>query len=116
MRLGFGTTKPCHRMWREMLGYYLTGCFEGSCCVAFVITKDVNGPFSAGACLMSNGLNLFKPFITVPFKYLFENTIEGVIYDILNNKKQVIATVMGDNQNPADAAEEILQRINELRY
>jgi SWI/SNF-related matrix-associated actin-dependent regulator 1 of chromatin subfamily A len=47
---------------------------------------------------------------------IFENTIEGVIYDILNNKKQVIATVMGDNQHPADAAEEILQRINELRY
>jgi SWI/SNF-related matrix-associated actin-dependent regulator of chromatin subfamily A-like protein 1 len=46
---------------------------------------------------------------------IFENTIEGVIYDILNNKKQVIATVMGDNQHPADAAEEILQRINNLR-
>ena len=43
---------------------------------------------------------------------IFENTIEGIIYDILNNKKQVIATVMGDNQHPADAAEEILQRIN----
>ena len=47
---------------------------------------------------------------------IFENTIEGIIYDILNNKKQVIATVMGDNQHPADTAEEILQRINELRY
>ncbi len=47
---------------------------------------------------------------------IFENTIEGIIYDILNNKKQVIATVMGDNQNSANAAEEILQRINELRY
>ena len=46
---------------------------------------------------------------------IFENTIEGVIYDILNNKKQVIATVMGDNMNPADAAEEILKRINDLR-
>jgi SWI/SNF-related matrix-associated actin-dependent regulator 1 of chromatin subfamily A len=46
---------------------------------------------------------------------IFENTIEGVIYDILNNKKQVIATVMGDDQHPADAAEEILQRINNLR-
>jgi SWI/SNF-related matrix-associated actin-dependent regulator 1 of chromatin subfamily A len=46
---------------------------------------------------------------------IFENTIEGIIYDILNNKKQVIATVMGDNLNPADAAEEILQRINKLR-
>jgi SWI/SNF-related matrix-associated actin-dependent regulator 1 of chromatin subfamily A len=46
---------------------------------------------------------------------IFENTIEGIIYDILNNKKQVIATVMGDNQNTADAAEEILKRINEMR-
>ena len=47
---------------------------------------------------------------------IFENTVEGIIYDILNNKKQVIATVMGDNQNPADTAEEILQRINNLRH
>jgi SWI/SNF-related matrix-associated actin-dependent regulator 1 of chromatin subfamily A len=46
---------------------------------------------------------------------IFENSIEAIIYDILNNKKQVIATVMGDNQNPADAAEEILKRINHLR-
>jgi SWI/SNF-related matrix-associated actin-dependent regulator 1 of chromatin subfamily A len=46
---------------------------------------------------------------------IFENTIEGIIYDILNNKKQVIATVMGDNQNPSDAAEEILNRINQMR-
>ena len=46
---------------------------------------------------------------------IFENTIEGVIYDILNNKKQVIATVMGDNLGGSDVAEEILRRINELR-
>ena len=46
---------------------------------------------------------------------IFENTIEGIIYDILNNKKQVIATVMGDNQNTTDAAEEILKRIQEMR-
>ena len=46
---------------------------------------------------------------------IFEITIEGIIYDILNNKKQVIATVMGDNSNPADTAEEILKRINHLR-
>jgi SWI/SNF-related matrix-associated actin-dependent regulator 1 of chromatin subfamily A len=46
---------------------------------------------------------------------IFENTIEGIIYDILNNKKQVIATVMGDNQNSGDVAEEILKRINEMR-
>jgi SWI/SNF-related matrix-associated actin-dependent regulator 1 of chromatin subfamily A len=46
---------------------------------------------------------------------IFENTIEGIIYDILHNKKQVIATVMGDNQNTADAAEEIMTKINSLR-
>jgi SWI/SNF-related matrix-associated actin-dependent regulator 1 of chromatin subfamily A len=46
---------------------------------------------------------------------LFENTIEGIIYDILNNKKQVIATVMGDNIESSDYVEEILQRINRLR-
>jgi SWI/SNF-related matrix-associated actin-dependent regulator 1 of chromatin subfamily A len=47
---------------------------------------------------------------------LFENTIEGIIYDILQNKKQVISTVMGDNiQNDGDIAEQILNRINENR-
>jgi SWI/SNF-related matrix-associated actin-dependent regulator 1 of chromatin subfamily A len=47
---------------------------------------------------------------------IFENTIEGIIYDILNKKKHVIATVMGDNNGPADYVEEILQKINEHRY
>jgi len=45
---------------------------------------------------------------------IFENTIEGVIYDIINEKKRVIATVMGDFQNPSDAAEEIMNRINKV--
>jgi SWI/SNF-related matrix-associated actin-dependent regulator 1 of chromatin subfamily A len=47
---------------------------------------------------------------------IYQNTIENIIYDIVNNKKKVIATVMGDNLNLADTAEEILQRINKLRY
>jgi SWI/SNF-related matrix-associated actin-dependent regulator 1 of chromatin subfamily A len=47
---------------------------------------------------------------------IFDNSIEAVIYDMVNAKKQVISTVMGDNQDNGDAAEEILQRINELRY
>ena len=47
---------------------------------------------------------------------IYENTIEAVIYDILNAKKQVIATVMGDNLDTGDVAEEILKRINELRH
>ena len=46
---------------------------------------------------------------------IFENTIEGIIYDILNQKKQVIATVMGDNINSTDFVEEILNKINEMR-
>jgi SWI/SNF-related matrix-associated actin-dependent regulator 1 of chromatin subfamily A len=47
---------------------------------------------------------------------LFENTIEGVIYDILNNKKRVISTVMGDNvTDGGDTAEEILNKINKNR-
>lgn len=46
---------------------------------------------------------------------LFENTIEGVIYDILSAKKKVIATVMGDNLNDADFVEEIMNKINEMR-
>jgi SWI/SNF-related matrix-associated actin-dependent regulator 1 of chromatin subfamily A len=45
---------------------------------------------------------------------LFENTIEGVIYDILNKKKEIIRTVMGDQipENVGDVAEEILNLIN----
>ena len=46
---------------------------------------------------------------------IFDNSIEAVIYDMVNAKKQVIATVMGDNQNSGDVAEEILKRINEMR-
>ncbi len=46
---------------------------------------------------------------------LFDNTIEGIIYDIINAKKQVIATVMGDNQDTSEAAEQILNKINDLR-
>jgi SWI/SNF-related matrix-associated actin-dependent regulator 1 of chromatin subfamily A len=48
---------------------------------------------------------------------LFENTIEGAIYDILNNKKRIINTVMGDGiiENPGDVAEEILKLINKRR-
>lgn len=46
---------------------------------------------------------------------IFDNTLEGIIYDIINAKKQVIATVMGDNMDSGDTAEEIMKRINELR-
>ena len=44
---------------------------------------------------------------------IFENTIEGVIYDILNKKKKIIGTVMGDEvQDSGDVVEEILKLIN----
>lgn len=44
---------------------------------------------------------------------IFENTIEGVIYDILNKKKKIIGTVMGDEvQDTGDVVEEILNLIN----
>ena len=48
---------------------------------------------------------------------LFENTIEGAIYDILNRKKEIIRTVMGDGvtENTGDIVEEILNLINKRR-
>ena len=48
---------------------------------------------------------------------LYENTIEGAIYDILNRKKEIIRTVMGDEQpeNSGDVVEEILTLINKRR-
>jgi SWI/SNF-related matrix-associated actin-dependent regulator 1 of chromatin subfamily A len=48
---------------------------------------------------------------------LFDNTIEGAIYDILNHKKKIIGTVMGDeiSENVGDVVEEILNLINKRR-
>jgi SWI/SNF-related matrix-associated actin-dependent regulator 1 of chromatin subfamily A len=46
---------------------------------------------------------------------IFENTIEGIIYDILNNKKRIIATVMGDAPDETNIVEEILNSINQRR-
>jgi SWI/SNF-related matrix-associated actin-dependent regulator 1 of chromatin subfamily A len=48
---------------------------------------------------------------------LFENTIEGAVYDILNHKKKIISTVMGDeiSENVGDVVEEILSLINKSR-
>jgi SWI/SNF-related matrix-associated actin-dependent regulator 1 of chromatin subfamily A len=48
---------------------------------------------------------------------LYENTIEGAVYDILNRKKEIIRTVMGDEQpeNVGDVVEEILSLINKRR-
>lgn len=46
---------------------------------------------------------------------VFINTIENVIYDILNKKKKIIGTVMGDEiQDTGDVVEEILKLINKI--
>ena len=46
---------------------------------------------------------------------IFENTIEGAIYDILIKKKNIFETVMGDNLDSADFIEEVMNRINTRR-
>ena len=44
---------------------------------------------------------------------IFENTIEGIIYNILTNKKNIFETVMGDNEGRGDVMEEILNMISQ---
>jgi SWI/SNF-related matrix-associated actin-dependent regulator 1 of chromatin subfamily A len=46
---------------------------------------------------------------------IFDNTVEGIIYDILKKKKEIFQTVMGDNIANGDYVEEILQLINNWR-
>lgn len=48
---------------------------------------------------------------------IFENTIEGVGYDILSKKKHIIGIVMGDSSNndPTDTVEEIINLIQKNR-
>lgn len=47
---------------------------------------------------------------------IFINTIENIIYDMVNIKKQNIETVMGDNlNNTGDIVEEIMNKINSLK-
>jgi SWI/SNF-related matrix-associated actin-dependent regulator 1 of chromatin subfamily A len=48
---------------------------------------------------------------------LFENTIEGAIYDILTRKKKIISTVMGDDLllDEGSAIEEMLNMISSNR-
>ncbi len=46
---------------------------------------------------------------------IFENSIEGIIYNILNKKKNIFETVMGDNEGKGDVMEEILNMISEKR-
>jgi len=49
------------------------------------------------------------------FYPIFENTIEGIIYDILSKKKNVFETVMGDNENKGDVVSEILSQIQDSK-
>jgi hypothetical protein len=46
---------------------------------------------------------------------IFDNTVEGIIYDILKKKKSIFETIMGDNANSMDSVEEIMNLINEMR-
>ena len=50
---------------------------------------------------------------------IFDNTIEGIVYDILKKKKNIFEIVMGDkineNQNDGDMVGEILKSINSQR-
>jgi SWI/SNF-related matrix-associated actin-dependent regulator 1 of chromatin subfamily A len=46
---------------------------------------------------------------------IFENTIEGIIYDIIIKKKNIISTVMGDNLDKADFVAEIMNSIHSRR-
>jgi len=46
---------------------------------------------------------------------IFDNTIEGVIYNILQKKKNIFETVMGDNLSKGDIVEEIMNLINTKR-
>jgi SNF2 family DNA or RNA helicase len=49
---------------------------------------------------------------------IFDNTIEGIVYDILQKKKNIFETIMGDRISTEDngtTASEILDRINNLR-
>jgi hypothetical protein len=46
---------------------------------------------------------------------IFDNTIEGIIYDIVNAKKKIISTVMGDDEDKGNTLEEILHTISQRK-
>ena len=46
---------------------------------------------------------------------IFENTVEGAVYDILTRKKNIISQVMGDNLDTGDVVQEIMNIINNIR-
>ena len=77
--------------------------------LSFVPAEHAQGEDRAYRYGQKNNVLVYYP--------IFENTIEGVIYDILNKKKKVIGTVMGDevSDNAGDVVEEILDLINRGR-
>ena len=75
--------------------------------ISFVPSDMAQGEDRAYRYGQKNNVLIYYP--------IFDNSIEAVIYDMVNAKKQVIATVMGDNQDNGDVAEEILKRIQEMR-
>jgi SWI/SNF-related matrix-associated actin-dependent regulator 1 of chromatin subfamily A len=45
---------------------------------------------------------------------IFDNTIEGIIYDMLTKKKNIFETVMGDNIDKSEFVYEVMKSINSL--
>ena len=45
---------------------------------------------------------------------IFDNTVERIIYNIVEKKKRIIDTVMGDNISEEDMFSEILQEMQSL--
>ena len=73
--------------------------------LSFVPAEHAQAEYRAYRYGQKNNVLVYYP--------LFINTIEGAIYDILNNKKKIIGTVMGDiSSDPGDTVEEILKSIN----
>ena len=48
------------------------------------------------------------------FYPIFENTLERIIYNIVERKKKIINTVMGDDINEEDIMSEILEELNSM--
>ena len=73
--------------------------------LSFVPSDHSQGEDRAYRYGQKNSVSVYYP--------IFENTIEGVIYDILDNKKKIIGTVMGDlDESSGDIVEQILNEIN----
>ena len=73
--------------------------------LSFVPAHHAQGEDRSYRYGQKNSVSIYYP--------IFENTLEGVIYDILDSKKKIINTVMGDNdETSADIVEQILNEIN----